>query len=142
THSRVARSNIYGLTRLGAEVRLAGPPSLIPAGIESTGVSVYYNLHEAIKDVNVIMVLRIQSERQGKNYFPSLREYASLYCLTAEKAGYAREDVMIMHPGPINRGIEISPEVADGLSSVILEQVTNGIAVRMAALYLLSGEHR
>lgn len=142
THSRVARSNIYGLTRLGAEVRLAGPPSLIPAGIESTGVSVYYDLCEAIKDVDVIMVLRIQSERQGKNYFPSLREYASLYCLTAEKAGYARGDAMIMHPGPINRGIEISPEVADGLSSVILEQVTNGIAVRMAALYLLSGEHR
>ena len=139
THSRVARSNIYGLTRLGAEVRLVGPPALIPAGIESTGVSVYYNLSEALDEVDVIMVLRIQSERQGKNYFPSLREYARLYCLTAEKVRYAKEDAMVMHPGPINRGIEISPEVADGLSSVILEQVTNGIAVRMAALYLLSG---
>lgn len=139
THSRVARSNIYGLTRLGANVCVAGPPALIPVDIESTGVSVYYNLTEAIKDADVIMVLRIQSERQGKNYFPGLREYASLFCLTAEKLRCAKEDVMVMHPGPINRGIEIAPEVADGLSSVILEQVTNGIAVRMATLYLLSG---
>lgn len=138
-HSRVARSNIYGLIRLGAEVCLVGPPALIPAGIESTGVSVYYNLADALRDADVIMVLRIQLERQGRNYFPTLREYANLYCLTAEKARYAKEDVMVMHPGPINRGIEISPEVADGLSSVILEQVTNGIAVRMAVLYLLSG---
>lgn len=142
THSRVARSNIYGLTRLGANVCVAGPPALIPVDIESTGVSVYYNLTEAIKDADVIMVLRIQSERQGKNYFPGLREYASLFCLTAEKLRCAKEDVMVMHPGPINRGIEIAPEVADGLSSVILEQVTNGIAVRMATLYLLSNEHR
>ncbi|MBI5194356.1 MAG: aspartate carbamoyltransferase catalytic subunit [Nitrospirae bacterium] len=139
THSRVARSNIYGLTRLGAEVCVAAPPALIPVDIELSGVSVYYNLTEAIKDADVIMVLRIQLERQGKNYFPGLREYARLFCLTAEKVKYAKEDVMVMHPGPINRGIEISPEVADGLSSVILEQVTNGIAVRMAALYLLSG---
>lgn len=142
THSRVARSNIYGLTRLGANVCVAGPPALIPVDIESTGVSVYYNLTEAIKDADVIMVLRIQSERQGKNYFPGLREYASLFCLTAEKLRYAKDDVMVMHPGPINRGIEIAPEVADGLSSVILEQVTNGIAVRMATLFLLSNEHR
>lgn len=139
THSRVARSNIYGLTRLGANVCVVGPPALIPVDIESTGVSVYYNLTEAIIDADVIMVLRIQSERQGKNYFPGLREYARLFCLTSEKLRYAKEDVMVMHPGPINRGIEISPEVADGLSSVILEQVTNGIAVRMATLYLLSG---
>lgn len=139
THSRVARSNIYGLTRLGANVCVVGPPALIPVDIESTGVSVYYNLTEAIKDADVIMVLRIQSERQGKNYFPGLREYARLFCLTSEKLRYAKDDVMVMHPGPINRGIEIAPEVADGLSSVILEQVTNGIAVRMATLYLLSG---
>ncbi len=138
-HSRVARSNIYGLTRLGAEVRLSAPPALIPMDIESLGVSVFYNIEDALSDVDVIMVLRLQLERQGKNYFPSQREYAGLYSLTPERVRYAREDVMIMHPGPINRGIEISPGVADGLSSVILEQVTNGIAVRMAVLYLLSG---
>ena len=138
-HSRVARSNIYGLTRLGAEVRLVGPPALIPPEVEGLGVSVFYNMEDALMDVDVIMVLRLQLERQGKNYFPSLREYAGLYSLTPERVKSAKEDVMIMHPGPINRGIEIAPEVADGMSSVILEQVTNGIAVRMAVLYLLSG---
>ena len=142
-HSRVARSNIYGLTRLGAEVRLVGPPALIPPEVEGLGVSVFYNMEDALMDVDVIMVLRLQLERQGKNYFPSLREYAGLYSLTPERVKSAKEDVMIMHPGPINRGIEIAPDVADGMSSVILEQVTNGIAVRMAVLYLLSrtGEH-
>jgi len=139
THSRVARSNIYGLTRLGAEVRLIGPPALLPPGIESTGASVYYHVEEGLSDIDVIMVLRIQLERQGKNYFPTQREFARLYCLTPERTMLAKEDVMVMHPGPINRGIEISPDVADGLSSVILEQVTNGIAVRMAVLYLLGG---
>lgn len=138
-HSRVARSNIYGLTKLGAEVRLVGPPALIPMDIESLGVSVFYNLEDALKDVDVIMVLRLQLERQGINYFPTTREYAGLYSINTERVRFAKDDVMIMHPGPINRGIEISPEVADGLSSVILEQVTNGIAVRMAVLYLLSG---
>jgi len=138
-HSRVARSNIYGLTRLGAEVRLVGPPALIPPEVEGPGISVFYNLEDALMDVDVIMVLRLQLERQGKNYFPSLREYAGLYSLTPERVKSAKEDVMIMHPGPINRGIEIAPDVADGMSSVILEQVTNGIAVRMAVLYLLSG---
>ena len=138
-HSRVARSNIYGLTRLGAEVRLVGPPALIPPEVEGPGISVFYNLEDALMAVDVIMVLRLQLERQGKNYFPSLREYAGLYSLTPERVKSAKEDVMIMHPGPINRGIEIAPEVADGMSSVILEQVTNGIAVRMAVLYLLSG---
>ncbi|OHE60743.1 MAG: aspartate carbamoyltransferase [Thermodesulfovibrio sp. RBG_19FT_COMBO_42_12] len=138
-HSRVARSNIYGLTRLGAEVRLVGPPALIPPEVEGLGVSVFYNMEDALMDVDVIMVLRLQLERQGKNYFPSLREYAGLYSLTPERVKSAKEDVMIMHPGPINRGIEIAPDVADGMSSVILEQVTNGIAVRMAVLYLLSG---
>ena len=138
-HSRVARSNIYGLTKLGAEVRLVGPPALIPPEIENPGVSVFYNMEDALMDVDVIMVLRLQLERHGKNYFPSLREYAYLYSLNPERVRYAKGDVMIMHPGPINRGIEIAPEVADGISSVILEQVTNGIAVRMAVLYLLSG---
>ncbi len=138
-HSRVARSNIYGLIKLGAEVRLVGPPALIPPEVEGPGISVFYNMEDALMDVDVIMVLRLQLERQGKNYFPSLREYAGLYSLTPERVKSAKEDVMIMHPGPINRGIEISPEVADGMSSVILEQVTNGIAVRMAVLYLLSG---
>ena len=138
-HSRVARSNIYGLTRLGAEVILVGPAALIPPEVEGLGVSVFYNMEDALMDVDVIMVLRLQLERQGKNYFPSLREYAGLYSLTPERVKSAKEDVMIMHPGPINRGIEIAPDVADGMSSVILEQVTNGIAVRMAVLYLLSG---
>lgn len=138
-HSRVARSNIYGLTRLGAEVRIVSPPTLIPVDIEEMGVSVYHNLEDALPGVDVIMVLRIQLERQGKNYFPTQREYARLYCLTVDRVRYAKEGAMIMHPGPINRGIEISPEVADGLSSVILEQVTNGIAVRMGVLYLLGG---
>ena len=138
-HSRVARSNIYGLTKLGAEVRLVGPPSLIPPEVENLGVSVFYNMEDALMGVDVIMVLRLQLERHGKNYFPSLREYAYLYSLNPERVRYAKGDVMIMHPGPINRGIEIAPEVADGISSVILEQVTNGIAVRMAVLYLLSG---
>ena len=137
-HSRVARSNIYGLIRLGAEVRLVGPPALIPPEVEGPGISVFYNMEDALMDVDVIMVLRLQLERQGKNYFPSLREYAGLYSLTPERVKSAKEDVMIMHPGPINRGIEIAPDVADGMSSVILEQVTNGIAVRMAVLYLLS----
>lgn len=138
-HSRVARSNIYGLTKLGAEVRLVGPPALMPPEVYNLGVSVFYNMEDALKDADVIIVLRLQLERQGKNYFPSLREYAGLYLLNSERVRYAKEDVMIMHPGPINRGIEIAPEVADGISSVILEQVTNGIAVRMAVLYLLSG---
>ena len=138
-HSRVARSNIYGLTRMGARVRIAGPPALIPADVETLGVSVFHSMEEALSGADVIMVLRIQLERQGKNYFPTLREFANLYCLTEGRVGHAKGDVMIMHPGPVNRGIEISPEVADGLSSVILEQVTNGVAVRMAVLYLLSG---
>lgn len=139
-HSRVAKSNIYGLTKLGANVRVSGPPTLIPWGIENLGVKVFYRMEDAIKDADVIMMLRIQLERQERVLFPTLREYSKLYCLTPERVRLAREDVMIMHPGPINRGIEISPEVSDGPYSVILEQVTNGLAVRMAVLYLLSGE--
>ncbi len=139
-HSRVARSNIYGLTRLGAKVRVSGPPTMIPWGIEKLGVKVFYKMEDALEDVDVIMMLRIQIERQEKGLFPTIREYAKLYCLTPERVKLAKNDVIIMHPGPINRGIEISPEVSDGPYSVILEQVTNGLAVRMAVLYLLSGE--
>jgi len=138
-HSRVARSNIYALTKLGARVRVSGPPTLIPWGIEDLGVKVFYRIEDALRDVDVIMMLRIQFERQEKGLFPTIREYARFYCLTPERVALAKKDVIIMHPGPINRGIEISPDVADGPYSVILDQVTNGLAVRMAILYLLSG---
>lgn len=139
-HSRVARSNIYGLIKLGAKVRVSGPPTLIPWKIEGLGVKVFYKIEDALKDVDVIIMLRIQFERQEKGLFPTIREYSKFYCLTPERVSLAKENVIIMHPGPINRGIEISHEVADGPYSVILEQVTNGLAVRMAVLYLLSGE--
>jgi len=139
-HSRVAKSNIWGLTKLGAEVRVSGPPTLIPSRITDLGVKVFYNLDEALKDVDVINILRIQLERQQENLFPSVHEYIELYQVTADRLKAAKPDVMIMHPGPMNRGIEISSEVADGPNAVIYEQVTNGIAVRMAILYLLSGK--
>ena len=139
SHSRVARSNIFALTKLGAEVRIAGPPTMIPRDIEHLGVSVFYNLDEALAGVDVIMMLRLQLERQGIALFPGIREYATCYGLTPERLRMASPDVLVMHPGPINRGVEISAEVADSVSSVILEQVTNGVAVRMAVLYLLSG---
>lgn len=138
-HSRVARSNIWGLTKLGANVTICGPATLIPAEIERLGVKVTYDVKEAIKGADVINLLRIQLERQSQNLFPSLREYAMKFGLDSEKMKLAKKGVLIMHPGPINRGVEITPEVADGLYSVILEQVTNGIAVRMAVLYLVSG---
>jgi aspartate carbamoyltransferase catalytic subunit len=137
-HSRVARSNIWGLTKLGANVRVVGPRTLIPRGIEALGVSVRYDLEEGIRDADVINILRIQRERMDSNMFPSIREYRLLYGLTEDRLQYARPDVLIMHPGPINRGIEISQGVADGSHSVINQQVTNGVAVRMAVLYLLS----
>ena len=138
-HSRVARSNIWGLTKLGANVTICGPATLIPPEIERLGVKVTYDAKEAIEGADVINLLRIQLERQGQNLFPSLREYAMKFGLDSEKMKFAKKDVLIMHPGPINRGVEITPEVADGPYSVILEQVTNGIAVRMAVLYLVSG---
>lgn len=138
-HSRVARSNIYGLKKLGAEVRVCGPATLIPSSLERLGVEVHYNLDEAIKGVDVINVLRLQFERQKENLFPSIREYMLLYGITAEKLKLAKPDVMILHPGPLNRGIEITSDVADSNSSVIDEQVTNGVAIRMAVLYLLAG---
>jgi aspartate carbamoyltransferase catalytic subunit len=141
-HSRVARSNIVGFTKMGAKVVLAAPPTMIPMGVEHLGVHISFHVKEAIKDADVIMVLRIQKERQETFVFPSEREYAQCYGLTQEKLIGAKEDVLIMHPGPINRGVEIAPEVAEGPYSVILEQVANGVAVRMALLYLLLGGPR
>lgn len=138
-HSRVARSNIYGLTRMGAGVTVAGPAAMIPRDIDKMGVRVSYRMKEAIKDADVIMMLRIQIERQDSNIFPSLREYSNYYCLNAQNITLAKDDVLVMHPGPINRGVEIAPDIADGSCSVILDQVTNGVAVRMALLYLLIG---
>jgi len=141
-HSRVARSNIVGFNKMGAKVILAGPPTMIPMGIETLGAAVSYHVEEVIRDADVIMVLRIQKERQETFVFPSEREYAQCYGLTKEKLAGAKDDVLIMHPGPINRGVEIAPEVADGPYSVILEQVTNGVAIRMAILYILLGGPR
>ncbi|MFM8551917.1 MAG: aspartate carbamoyltransferase catalytic subunit [Nitrospiraceae bacterium] len=138
-HSRVARSNIYALTKLGADVRAVGPPTMIPACLDRLGAKVYSDRDEALKGVDVIMMLRLQLERQGRALFPTIREYSRLYGLTAERARLANAGALIMHPGPINRGVEIAPDVADSLSSVILDQVTNGVAVRMAVLYLLAG---
>jgi aspartate carbamoyltransferase catalytic subunit len=142
SHSRVARSNIVGFTKMGASVTLCGPPTMIPIGIEKLGASVTHRLEEAIRDVDVIMMLRIQKERQKGFLLSTEREYAKFYGLTTEKIRDAKKDLLIMHPGPINRGVEISPEVADGPYSVILDQVTNGVAVRMALLYLLAGGAR
>ena len=138
-HSRVARSNIAGMRKMGMSVTVAGPPTLIPPGVEELGVKVAYRLEDAIRDVDVIMMLRLQQERMTANYVPSLREYSRLYGLSVDKLRGARDDVLIMHPGPVNRGVELSPEVADGPYSVILEQVANGVAVRMALLFLLLG---
>lgn len=138
-HSRVARSNIHGLTRLGAEVRLAGPPTLIPTEIEQLGVTVHHDLAEAIEGVDAVMTLRIQLERQKGGLFPSMREYAMRYGLTAERLEKTAPHAIVMHPGPVNRGIELAPDVADGKRSLILDQVANGVAVRMACLYLVGG---
>ncbi len=139
-HSRVARSNICGLTKMGAKVTLCGPSTLIPAGVEDQGVKVTHNLDDVLKDSDVLMCLRLQKERQQEKYLPSVREYVKHFGLNKEKLKMAKKDVVIMHPGPVNRGIELSAEVADGENSVILEQVTNGVAVRMAVLYLLLGK--
>lgn len=138
-HSRVARSNIWGLTKLGAKVTLCGPSTLMPVGIESMGVNITYELEKVIKESDVLIVLRLQKERQQEKFLPSIREYAKKFGINKEKLKNAKKDVLIMHPGPTNRGVELSAEVADGEYSVILEQVTNGVAVRMAILYLLLG---
>lgn len=139
THSRVARSNLYGLTRMGAEVRLAGPGTMVPPGIERMGARVYNDMREAIAGADVVMMLRIQLERQGKTLLPTLREYAKFYGLNTENLKLAAPDALVMHPGPVNRGVELSSYVADGPQSVILDQVENGVAVRMALLYLVLG---
>jgi aspartate carbamoyltransferase catalytic subunit len=136
-HSRVARSNIFGLVTLGAEVTVCGPPTMIPPGIERLGVRVETNLRRAVEDADAINVLRIQLERQKVNLFPSLREYSELYGIDSRKLAWTKPECIVMHPGPMNRGVEISQDVADGDRAVILEQVTNGVAVRMAVLYLL-----
>ncbi len=137
-HSRVVRSNIHLLTRMGARVRVAGPRTMVPAEIAALGVEVHYSLEDAIRDADVVMMLRLQLERQRRFLFPSLGEYARLFGLTAARLELAKPDAIVLHPGPMNRGVEITSEVADGSRSVILEQVGQGVAVRMAALYLLA----
>ncbi|MDP2991870.1 MAG: aspartate carbamoyltransferase catalytic subunit [Deltaproteobacteria bacterium] len=138
-HSRVAHSNILGFTKMGANVVVSGPATMIPPYIEKLGAKVTLSIKEAVQGADAIMVLRIQLERQNKLSFPSIREYATYFGLNTQHLALAAPDVIVMHPGPINRGVEISPEVADGPHSVILDQVTNGVAVRMALLYLLLG---
>jgi len=138
-HSRVARSNIIGLRKMGAEVTISGPPTMMPVDVESLGVKVILDPVKAVKNKDVIMLLRIQLERQDKVLFPSMREYAIFFGLNTQLIKGAKKDVIIMHPGPINRGVEITGDLADGPFSVILDQVSNGVAIRMALLYLLIG---
>ena len=137
-HSRVARSDMWAMTKLGAEVTFVGPPTLMPTEVGRLPVKVSYSLDEVIEKVDVINMLRIQFERLGGNPFPSIREYSHYFGLTVERMKKAKPDIMVMHPGPINRGLEMESEVADGRNSVILEQVTNGLAVRMAVLFLVN----
>jgi aspartate carbamoyltransferase catalytic subunit len=138
-HSRVLRSNVLLLTKMGADVWLCGPPTLVPPGFERAGVHVTWSVEEAVRDADAVMMLRIQLERMLGGYFPSLREYFNVFGMTPERMALAKPDVLVMHPGPMNRGVEIASEVADGPYSVILDQVANGVAVRMAVLYLLAG---
>jgi aspartate carbamoyltransferase catalytic subunit len=140
-HSRVARSDALALNMLGASVRFVGPPTLLPPELRVWG-DVITDLHEGVRDADVIMMLRIQLERQGKNFFPTVDEYSRYFCLTEQAVARAKPDVIIMHPGPLNRGVEIASSVADGPYSVIMDQVTNGVAVRMAVLYLLVNRPR
>jgi aspartate carbamoyltransferase catalytic subunit len=140
-HSRVARSNLFALRTLGATVRLVGPPTFLPPEAASWA-EVHHDLVSGIRDADVVMMLRVQLERQGRNFFPSIDEYARQFCLTAAKLAAAKPDVIVLHPGPLNRGVEIASDVADGPFSVIMDQVTNGIAVRMAAMYLLANRPR
>lgn len=137
-HSRVARSNIWGLTKLGAEVGLSGPATLMPRDIEKLGVKVYSTVQEAILDADVVMGLRIQLERQKKGLFPTIREYSRFFGIDDKRLKLAKEDALVLHPGPVNRGVELSSAVIDGEQSLINEQVTNGVAIRMALLYLLT----
>ncbi len=139
THSRVARSDIYGMRKMGITVTVAGPPTLIPAQCQELGVKVSHRLEEAIAHADVIVMLRLQHERMQGGFIPSLREYSRVWGLSLAKLDHCRPDVLIMHPGPVNRGVELAPEVADSAYSVILDQVSNGVAVRMAVLYMLAG---
>jgi aspartate carbamoyltransferase catalytic subunit len=141
-HSRVVRSNIHLLNRMGAEVTVAGPRTMMPVEVEKMGVRAAFSLEEAIRGADVVMMLRVQLERHDKALFPSTREYFDLFGLTRARLRAAKRDAIILHPGPMNRGVEIASDVADGTRSVILDQVANGVAVRMAILYLLSGVHR
>lgn len=136
-HSRVALSNIFGLKTMGAKVSVCGPSTMIPRDIKDLGVDVIYNIDEAIQENDVLNILRIQLERKAREYFPSIREYAKYFGITQERLNKNGKDILILHPGPINRGVELSSEVADGSSQIILYQVTNGVAIRMAVLYLL-----
>jgi len=138
-HSRVARSNIYGFSKMGAEVRVAGPPPMLPVRVEDFGVKAYTNLREALDGADVIMALRIQNERLKGAHFPSIREYSATFGLDRAKLRYAADDAIVMHPGPVNRGVELSHELTDHRPSVILDQVRNGVALRMALLYLITG---
>lgn len=138
-HSRVARSNIWGLLKLGADVTIAGPSTLVPREFESIGIKVCHNLKDALENADVVNLLRIQHERQNAGYFPSTDEYAKIFGLNHNSVKYLKPDALVMHPGPINRNVELSSDIADGSQSVILEQVTNGLAVRMAVLFLIAG---
>ncbi len=139
THSRVARSNIIGLKTMGAEVRVAGPATMVPSGLEAMGAIPYQRIEPAIEGVDVVMMLRIQKERMGRDLFPSDREYFNYFGLTRDRLALAHPEAIVMHPGPMNRGVEIAPDVADGPNNVILDQVANGVAVRMAVLYVVAG---
>jgi aspartate carbamoyltransferase catalytic subunit len=138
-HSRVARSNIYGFRKLGAEVRVAGPPTMLPVGIEELGVKAFTSLREVLDGADVVMALRIQNERLVGAYFPSVREYSATFGLDRAKLRFAKPDAIVMHPGPVNRGVELSHDLADHRPSVVLDQVRNGVALRMALLYLIAG---
>jgi len=139
-HSRVVRSNLHLLGKMGAKVVLAGPRTMMPTGISAFGVPHFYTLEEALVDADVVMMLRVQLERMGRPLFPTVKEYFQLFALTKDRLQLAKDDAIVMHPGPMNRGVEIASDVADGDRSVILEQVANGVAVRMAVLYLLAGQ--
>ena len=138
-HSRVARSNIYGFSKMGAEVRIAAPPPMIPAAVETLGVKAFTSLREALDGADVVMALRIQNERLSGTYLPSVREYSATFGIDRQTLRYAKDDAIVMHPGPVNRGVELSHDLADHSPSVILDQVRNGVAIRMAVLYLISG---
>jgi aspartate carbamoyltransferase catalytic subunit len=140
-HSRVARSNIYGFLKMGAEVRIAAPPPMIPANVEVLGVKVFTSVREALSGADVVMALRIQTERLTGAFVPSIREYSTTFGIDRAKLHYAKDDAIVMHPGPVNRGVELSHELTDDRPSVILDQVRNGVAIRMAVLYLYSGRN-